>query len=85
MSDIEFDIINELYFVTSFRDVAHALDVSDTEISANLEDLVQKGYVKCFYPDPDTEVEYNPNVFFEQCRNYYFLATKEGLLAHNSR
>jgi len=85
MNDLEYDIINELYFVTSFRDLAGTLDMSDADLSANLEDLVQKKYLKCFYPDPDTEIEYKVDEFFQNCRNYYFLATKEGLLAHNSR
>ncbi|PIQ22057.1 MAG: hypothetical protein COW65_05385 [Cytophagales bacterium CG18_big_fil_WC_8_21_14_2_50_42_9] len=85
MNDLEYDIINELYFVTAFRDLAGTLDLPDTELSANLEDLVQKKYIKCFYPDPDTEIEYNAEEFFQNCRSYYFLATKEGLLAHNSR
>lgn len=85
MNDIEYDIINELYFVTAFRDVANALEISETDLSANLEDLILKGYIKCFYPDPDTEIEYKAEEFFDKCRSYYFLATKEGLLAHNSR
>jgi len=85
MNDLEYDIINELYFVTAFRDLASTLDLPDTELSANLEGLVLKNYIKCFYPDPDTEIEYNAKEFFQNCRSYYFLATKEGLLAHNSK
>jgi len=85
MNDLEYDIINELYFVTPFRDLAGKLDIPETELSANLEDLVQKQYINCFYPDPDSEIEYKAEEFFQNCRNYYFLATKEGLLAHNSR
>lgn len=85
MSDIEYDIINELYFVTSFRDLTQKLDIADTDLSANLEDLILKGYIKGFYPDPDTEIAYKAEEFFDKCRSYYFLATKEGLLAHNTR
>jgi hypothetical protein len=41
--------------------------------------------VKCFFPDPDTEMPYEEAAFARQYRHYYYLATKAGLVAHNSR
>ncbi len=85
MTELEFDIIDELYFVTSFRQLAAGLDLPPDELYQSLQGLVQQGFIKCFYPDPDTEVEYNPVNFNQQYTSYYFLATKEGLMTHNSR
>ena len=85
MTDTEFDIIDELYFVTSFQQLADALVITPEKLSQNLQALLQQGYIKCFYPDPDTEVEYNAANFNQQYLRYYFLATKTGLMTHNSR
>ena len=85
MTEIEFEIIDELYFVTHYTQVRDALFLTDEELCISLKDLVLNGYIKCFYPDPDTEVEYNKATFNESCHKYFFLATKAGLMAHNSR
>ncbi len=85
MTEIEFEIIDELYFVTSYRQIGDALFLTDDELCRSLKDLVARGYVKCYYPDPDTEVEYNEAAFGKKCQDYYFLATKAGLIVHNSR
>ncbi|WP_026462793.1 hypothetical protein [Adhaeribacter aquaticus] len=85
MTDIEFDIIDELYFVTPFKDILANLDLPQEELGAQLFLLMKKGFVKAFYPDPDTEVELNEERFEKKCVNCFYLATKAGLLAHNSR
>lgn len=85
MTELEFDIIDELYFVTSFRHLADALRLTPEELKKGLQPLMQQGYIKCFYPDPDTEVDYNPVDFNQQGSQCYFLATKAGLMVHNSR
>jgi hypothetical protein len=85
MNDIAFDIIDELYFVTPFDDLSRLLNLSEDELCHHLQDLVAQGYVKCFFPDPDTEVLYQEAEFTLRYREYYYLATKAGLVAHNSR
>ncbi|QMU31349.1 hypothetical protein [Adhaeribacter radiodurans] len=85
MTEIEFEIIDELYFVTSFHQLENALFLADEELCHSLQDLVVRGYVKCYYPDPDTEIEYNKVKFSKDYKQYYFLATKAGLMVHNSR
>ncbi|MBF9254817.1 hypothetical protein I2I11_16045 [Pontibacter sp. 172403-2] len=84
MSENEFDILDELYFVTSYPDLKSTLSLSDEEICAALQSLIRKGYVKILYPDQDTEHAYVEADFGRQCREYYFLATKAGLMVHNS-
>ncbi|TPE42108.1 hypothetical protein [Pontibacter mangrovi] len=84
MSDNEFDILDELYFVTSYPDLRSTLSLSDEELCAALQFLIRKGYIKILYPDPDTEHPYNEDTFGQHCQQYFFLATKAGLVVHNS-
>jgi hypothetical protein len=46
---------------------------------------LEQEYVKSFYPDPDTEQAYEVTSFGAICRDSFYLATKAGLLAHNTR
>lgn len=85
MTDAEFDILDELYFVTSFAELRKQLHLPDAELTAGLGQLAEKGYVKCLFPDPDSEIAFDLTAFRADYANYYFLATKEGLLHHNSR
>ncbi|WP_162052277.1 hypothetical protein [Pontibacter pamirensis] len=84
MSDNEFDVLDELYFVVSFPDLKSTLSLSDAELCAALQSLIKQGYVKILYPDQDTEHEYDAASFGQHCQDYYFLATKAGLVVHNS-
>jgi DNA-binding Lrp family transcriptional regulator len=85
MDDITYDIMDELYFVTAFPEIARQLGLPEADLCRRLQELVVQGYVKCFFPDPDTEIPYQAAAFTHQCREYYYLATKAGLVAHNSR
>ena len=84
MSENEFDILDELYFVTSYRDLKSTLSLNEEEICTALQSLIRQGYVKILYPDPDTEYAFDAAQFGSQCSVYYFLATKAGLVVHNS-
>ncbi|MDX5438015.1 MAG: hypothetical protein LPK03_12510 [Pontibacter sp.] len=84
MSDNEFDILDELYFVTSYPDLKRTLSLTDQELCAALQSLIQQGYVRIHYPDQDTEHTYDAQTFGQQCQQYYYLASKAGLIVHNS-
>ena len=85
MTDLAFEILDELYFVTGFGELANRCDLAEELLCKELAEMITKGLVKCFYPDPDSEIGFNAADFQENCRKYYYLATKAGLLAHNSR
>ncbi|MDB5262482.1 MAG: hypothetical protein JWQ14_1763 [Adhaeribacter sp.] len=85
MNDIEYDIIDELYFVTAYPDLAQALNLPEAELHPHLAGLIQQGLVKTFYPDPDTEIAFDEEGFRLNFPSYFFLATKAGLIRHNSR
>ncbi|AMM52457.1 hypothetical protein TH61_16435 [Rufibacter sp. DG15C] len=84
MTDQEFDIIDELYFVTPFLDLQEKVGLPEDELTKSLVDLISKGYVKCLFPDQDTEVPFEAEHFQSSYTAYFFLATKSGLLAHNT-
>lgn len=84
MSNNEFDILDELYFVTSFPDLRSTLSLSDQELCDALQSLIRQGYVRILYPDQDTEHDYDEATFSQHCQDFFFLATKAGLVVHNS-
>ncbi|MCJ8163326.1 hypothetical protein MKJ04_00625 [Pontibacter sp. E15-1] len=84
MSENEFDLLDELYFVTAYPDLKSTLSLSDEELCAALQALIRQGYVRILYPDPDTDYVYDEHAFGQHCQQYYFLATKAGLVVHNS-
>lgn len=84
MTENEFTILDELYFVTSYPDLKITSALSDKELCVALRDLITKGYIRILYPDPDTEYPYNEESFGQHCQEYFFLATKAGLVVHNS-
>ncbi len=83
MNDVQFDILDELYFVISFDDLLKTLDLESEVVLVNLKDMVKKGWVKCFEKETElatSEVSFDDISF----KNYFFLATKKGLFAHNT-
>jgi hypothetical protein len=84
MTEVEFDILDELYFVVSYPDLKSTLSLSDAELCGGLKALLEKGYIRILYPDQDTEYEYRADEFGKLCQDYFYLATKAGLVVHNS-
>ncbi|MDX5345911.1 MAG: hypothetical protein LPK19_01580 [Hymenobacteraceae bacterium] len=85
MTAQEFDILDELYFVTSFTELTASLNLKEEDLIQNLKTLLDKGYVKSYFPNPDAEHLLVAEKFEEEVRKCYFLASKAGLLAHNIR
>ena len=85
MTDQEFTILDELYFVSSFEELQTQTGLPEPELREALHGLISMNFIRCLYPDQDTEVPYDPAHFEQEGHHYYFLASKEGLLAHNTR
>jgi hypothetical protein len=84
MTDTEFDVLDELYFVQSFSVLHGQLEIPEEALKETLEQLISKGWVKVLKAH-DEEVA-PENAEFHSCyAEYFYLATKAGLLAHNSR
>jgi hypothetical protein len=84
MTDEEFDLLDELYFVYSFEHVMGELEWEIETVKRVLKVLVDKGWVNCFKNVhevlPKEEVEFESNY-----NQYFYLASKAGLFAHNER
>ena len=83
MTDREFEIMDELYFVQTFDDLLKSTRLSEFELKEGLNQLIDKGWAKCLN-SLTVEVAAEVTDFENKYKNYYYLATKAGLLAHNS-
>jgi hypothetical protein len=84
MTDFEFDLLDELYFVTSFQALQEKLAWSEAVLLEQLASLMQKGWIKCLDAQ-DNLLEFPPADLLTHYQTCLFLASKAGLKAHNSR
>jgi hypothetical protein len=83
MSDLEYDVLDELYFVQSFSHLKDVLQWDDGVLKDTIEKLLQKEWIRC-YASP-TEELFGDDIDFEtRYHTYFYLASKSGLFAHNS-
>ena len=84
MTDLEYDVLDELYFVTAFEELQKTLSMDEASLQTVLKDLIGKGWVKVL---EEGSVDLTPveaqNI--SELKGLYFLATKAGLLVHNGR
>ena len=83
MTEIEFEVLDELYFLQSYQYLINTLKIGDDILKSTLQELISKGWVRC-YSSPSEEVDFELSVFAKEFKNYQYLASKAGLLAHNS-
>jgi hypothetical protein len=79
-----FEVLEALYFVTSFQELSDATGFENARLARLLQDLFDKGWVRC-YDGIDNEVIGDEVDIRNRFANYHYLASKEGLFAHNSR
>lgn len=82
MTDDEFDLLDELYFVQPFGYLKETLAWPDERILYTLRSLHENAFIKYLY-GPDEEV-FEPIDVMEKGKDLYYLATKKGLLEHNA-
>lgn len=86
LNDVEYDILNAIYFVESFDHILEECKEKPAVVADVLKQLIHKKYVVPMKWD-DEKTEYVRSFIYDtdDMRAYFYLATKEGLLAHNSR
>ncbi|PZX56562.1 hypothetical protein [Algoriphagus chordae] len=82
MNDEEFDLMDELYFVQPYGYLLETLGWEDDLLLKTLQKLYSQGYIKCL-DDPDKE-RFGATDILKEGKGLYFLATKNGLMAHNT-
>ncbi len=83
MTALEFDLLDELYFVISFEALQKELNWETSVLKTELTNLLQKGWVK--YINAQTMIEVPLDLIQSDYHLYLYLATKQGLLAHHSK
>ncbi|MBY0424346.1 MAG: transporter [Cytophagales bacterium] len=82
MTDEEFDLLDELYFVKRFDELKAVLPWGTEKLKSEMWGLIVKEWIKCYLDlaeiDPPSPQEFEVNY-----SNYQYIATKKGLLAHN--
>ena len=63
MTDADYDLLDELYFVTPFRTLLEKTGLPAAELEAQLRRLLEQGLVRSYWPDPDTELAYETTSF----------------------
>lgn len=82
MTDQEFDLLDELYFVQNYDFIKESLGWEDKLLLATLISLYQTGMIKCL-SSPDEE-RFDVVDLLSEGKNLFYLATKKGLMAHNT-
>ncbi|MES2778714.1 MAG: hypothetical protein V4651_02350 [Bacteroidota bacterium] len=86
LSDIEYDILNAIYFVEPFQNILDECRAPEKIVADVLKQLIAKKYVSPMQFDAEKQ-EFIRTYFYDSddMRAYHYLATKDGLLAHNTR
>ncbi len=84
MTNQEFDILDNLYFLTSFNTLAENCGLPDKTLKESVWGLIEKEWVLC-HQNRDEEINPTKEEFESTFSNYHYLASKKGLLAHNAR
>ena len=84
MTEEEFEVLDELYFVTHYEELQLSLNLDTEPLRSLIISLWDKGWLRC-YLGVDNELDGDTVDFENQFNKYHYLASKEGLLAHNSR
>lgn len=82
MTEEEFEVMDELYFVQPYHYLVETVELEESRILAALDSLYQQGLIKCL-KSPDEEC-FNKVDILKEGVNLFFLATKKGLMAHNT-
>lgn len=83
MTDLEFDLIDNLYFVQRFEALCKAVEIEEEELKNILFLMVEKEWIKVMDMNTDEEIV-DSEVWTKNYSNYFYLATKKGLFAHNT-
>lgn len=84
LNDLQFQILDSLYFVESFPHIVEEAGVPVPFVVDELRNLIDLGLVQVMQFD-DASGDYLRTIIFDtdHMEDYHFLATKDGLLKHN--
>jgi hypothetical protein len=83
VSDLEFDVLDELYFIQSFAGLVEATQLEERELKEVLMKMQGKGWIRCYFSASD-EIHHEEIDIEVNYRQYLYLASKDGLMKHNT-
>jgi len=85
MTEIQYRILDCLYFVESFAHLQEEVKVPVSILKDELISLIKQGYVDILAFDPERSDYVHCSIYdLHQLESYYFVATREGLMAHQA-
>ncbi len=86
LSQIDYDILDVLYFVEPFEKILEEVAAPRKIVADCLKHLIAKKYVVAMRFDEEKQDYLKSFIYDSDDMNAYsYLATKEGMLAHNGR
>jgi len=86
LTDFEFRIIDELYFVTSFYELLNSLNEDQSKLIDGLKGLLKKELIiQLMFNEHLQDYQKLDDADFATLEDSCFVASKQGLLIHNSR
>ncbi len=83
MEELMYQILEELYFIKTINQLEKKLEIDSSVLSLTLWKMIEKGLVKIMMKYDD-EIELNKEEFELNSKNYHYIASKKGLIWHNS-
>lgn len=83
MTDDEFDLLDELYFVQSYNEVKDAVNWDDEKLTSTLNSLHQEGFIRILQSHDEEFKMIDSDKAITPWEDLFYLATKKGLLQHN--
>ena len=84
LTDLQFQILDSLYFVETFANVWEEAETTRPVIVDELRTMIDRGWIQVMLFDEKSDDYVRTPIFdTDHLENYFFLATKEGLLKHN--
>jgi len=84
LSEVQFDILDALYFVESYDHILEDAPYPETVVRAEMHTLIDRGWVQVMRLDEEKGDYLRTAIYdLDNMRDFYYLATKEGLLKHN--
>jgi hypothetical protein len=86
LSELELDILNSVYFVEPFQNILDEVALPAPIVADGIKNLIHKKMIVAMRWD-EIKMEYVRSFIYDSDNMfaYSYLATKEGLLAHNSK
>ena len=86
LTELEYSVLGAVYFVEPYDHILEECDASEKIVRDALRALIQRRYITAMKFD-ETAGEYVRSFIYDadDMRAFRYMATKDGLMAHNSR